>query len=286
MLKRLIGSCVKSSNLCYRNIKNISLFQNIPKRSAFFSFKQDEDKKPKKFDQNEDELSSLKNIAHLISQVKENNKKLEPLLPEKDIHDQDKLTVVLEMDEVLLFVFYPDEYEGYLQSPLRDYDYLLEFKKYDTFLSVYKREYLDQFLAYLKENTEAVLFCAGEKEYVDFVMDQIDPDKSVFKHRIYQEACSRIVYAEEDVYDFVKDLNRLGRDLSRTVLIDAKPFVFWPNPDNGLPIIEFGADKVEKDFELLNMIDVLEDLKKEKDVRVALNERYCIRQALEDSKML
>ena len=92
----------------------------------------------------------------------------------------------------------------------------------------------------------------------------------------------------------------MGRDLSRTVLIDAKPFVFWPNPDNGkcvkdmrnliwiigLPIIEFGADKVEKDFELLNMIDVLEDLKKEKDVRVALNERYCIRQALEDSKML
>jgi len=54
----------------------------------------------------------------------------------------------------------------------------------------------------------------------------------------------------------------------------------------GLPIIEFGADKVEKDFELLNMIDVLEDLRKEKDVRVALNERYCIRQALEDSKML
>jgi len=55
----------------------------------------------------------------------------------------------------------------------------------------------------------------------------------VFKHRIYQENCSRIVYAEEDVYDFVKDLNRLGRDLSRTVLVDAKPFVFWPNPDNG-----------------------------------------------------
>ena len=55
----------------------------------------------------------------------------------------------------------------------------------------------------------------------------------MFKHRIYQEGCSRIAYAEEDVYDFVKDLDRLGRDLSRTVLIDAKPFVFWANPDNG-----------------------------------------------------
>jgi len=119
MLKRVLGSCVKGSNLCLRNIKNKSLLQNLPKRSAFFSFKQDEDKNKKIFDQNEDELSSLKNIAHLITQAKENNKKLPPLLPEKDIHDQDKLTVVMEMDEVLLFVFYPDEYEGYLQSPLR-----------------------------------------------------------------------------------------------------------------------------------------------------------------------
>ena len=183
MLKRVLGSCVKGSNLCLRNIKNKSLLQNLPKRSAFFSFKQDEDKNKKIFDQNEDELSSLKNIAHLITQAKENNKKLPPLLPEKDIHDQDKLTVVMEMDEVLLFVFYPDEYEGYLQSPLRfiswhfqfstrirDYDYLLEFKKYDTFLSVYKREYLDRFLDYLKNNTEPILFTTGEKEYVDLVM--------------------------------------------------------------------------------------------------------------------
>ncbi len=53
---------------------------------------------------------------------------------------------------------------------IRDYDYLLEFKKYDTFLSVYKREYLDRFLDYLKNNTEAILYTTGEKEYVDLVM--------------------------------------------------------------------------------------------------------------------
>jgi len=282
MLKRLVQSCQRNSNVYFQRNNDKSLLTNISKRSAFFGFKQNEEKENVK----EDEISSLKNIAHLIGQIKENNKKLPPLLPQKDIKDHDKLTVVMEMDEVLLYVFYPDEHEGYLQSPLRDYDHLLEFKKYDTYLSIYKREYLDDFMAYLKENTEPVLFCTGEQEYIDLVMSVIDKDRQVFKHRIYQDGCSRIAYAEEDVYDFVKDLDRLGRDLSKTVLIDAKPFVFWANPDNAVPIIEFGADKVEKDFELLNMIDLLEELRKEEDVRPVLNEKFFIKQALEESKMI
>lgn len=53
-----------------------------------------------------------------------------------------------------------------------------------------------------------------------------------------------------------------------------------------MPILEFVADKLEKDEELLNLIDTLEELKNEKDVRPVLRERFCIRQALEESKML
>jgi len=46
-----------------------------------------------------------------------------------------------------------------------------------------------------------------------------------------------VEYKEEEYYDFVKDLDRLGRDLARTVLVDAKPFCFWANPDNGTNFI-------------------------------------------------
>jgi TFIIF-interacting CTD phosphatase-like protein len=53
-----------------------------------------------------------------------------------------------------------------------------------------------------------------------------------------------------------------------------------------IPVLEFTADKVEKDQELLNLIDTLEELRELKDVRQYLNERYCIKQALEDSKMI
>ena len=50
--------------------------------------------------------------------------------------------------------------------------------------------------------------------------------------------------------------------------------------------MEFIADKLEKDEELLTLIDVLEEIKNEKDVRPFLRDRFCIRQALQDSKMI
>ncbi len=115
MLKGLFQSCKRYPARQLELTKKKVLLSNLIKRSAFFSFKNEE---PQKNTQ-EDEISSLKNISHLIKQIKEQNKKLPPLLPQKDIKDQDKLTVVMEMDEVLLYIFYPDEHEGYLQSPLR-----------------------------------------------------------------------------------------------------------------------------------------------------------------------
>jgi CTD small phosphatase-like protein 2 len=115
MLKRIARSCHRNYNFISQVHKN-KFLPNILKRSAFFNFKQKEDEAKKN---QEEDIQNMKNIAHLIKQVKENNKKLPTLLPQKDIKDQDKLTVVLEMDEVLLFCFYPDEFEGYLQSPLR-----------------------------------------------------------------------------------------------------------------------------------------------------------------------
>ena len=40
----------------------------------------------------------------------------------------------------------------------------------------------------------------------------------------------------------MKDLNLLGRDLSRVIYIDSKPMSFWLQPENGLCVSEFKAD--------------------------------------------
>lgn len=79
------------------------------------------------------------------------------------------------------------------------------------------------------------------------IKDVVDP-KKVFKHRLYQDSCDKVILEEENIDDFVKDLDRLNRDLKRTIYVDCKAITFWPNPDNGeilnlgVPVLDFFAD--------------------------------------------
>lgn len=114
MFKRLGRICPSNLTQSFQQSQKVTL-TNIIQRSVFFSFKTEEEKKKKK----EEDITDLKDISYLIKKIKEANQKLPPLLPEKSPADKDKLTVVMEMDEVLVYSFYPDEHEGYLQAPLR-----------------------------------------------------------------------------------------------------------------------------------------------------------------------
>lgn len=67
----------------------------------------------------EDDFGNSVNLKFIIADLKAKNKEKEPLLPPKDPKLENKLTVLIEMDEVLVHVFSPDEHEGYLLSPLR-----------------------------------------------------------------------------------------------------------------------------------------------------------------------
>jgi TFIIF-interacting CTD phosphatase-like protein len=70
------------------------------------------------------------------------------------------------------------------------------------------------------------------------MQDTVDPS-GVFKHRLYQNSCNKVILEEENIDDFVKDLGRLGRDLNRVIYIDCKAFTFWVNPNNGTKFILF-----------------------------------------------
>lgn len=117
-------------------------------------------------------------------------------------------------------------------------------------------------------------------------MKVVDP-KNSFKHIICQEeGCTRIAHENENIDDYFKDLNLMNRDLSRAVYIDSKPFQFWSHPDNGVAVEEYMGDGTRDDKELLNLIEFLEEIKNENDVRDVLTEKFGIRAALEESKML
>ena len=86
---------------------------NKQQRSFFWSKK--EKAQP---EENNEEEKSWQNISYLIEKMKEDNKRRPRLLPPKSAEDKDKLTVVVEMDEVLVYIFAPDEHEAYMSQPM------------------------------------------------------------------------------------------------------------------------------------------------------------------------
>lgn len=65
----------------------------------------------------------------------------------------------------------------------------------------------------------------------------IDPDNT-FVHILTNEDCDKIIYQPEDMDEYVKDLERLNRNMKKLVYIDSQPISFWTAPDNGKIFIE------------------------------------------------
>ncbi len=64
-------------------------------------------------------------------------------------------------------------------------------------------------------------------QYADWVLDQIDKEKHI-SYRMYRQHA--LPYGPI----FVKDLSRIGRDLSRTIIVDNVAENFQLQPDNGI----------------------------------------------------
>ena len=66
--------------------------------------------------------------------------------------------------------------------------------------------------------------------YLELILTNNTPDRRLIHHRLFRDACLCVEG------NFLKDLNVLGRDLSRTVLVDNSPHAFGYQVDNGIPI--------------------------------------------------
>lgn len=75
-------------------------------------------------------------------------------------------------------------------------------------------------------NVEIVIFTAATQDYADWVIDQIDTENLVH-HRLYRQ------HALPWGPIFIKDLNKLGRVLEKTMIIDNVPENFMLQPDYG-----------------------------------------------------
>lgn len=122
---------------------------------------------------------------------------------------------------------------------------------------VLKRPHVDEFLQKMGEMFECVLFTASLAKYADPVADLLD-QWGVFRARLFRESC---VFHRGN---YVKDLSRLGRELSKVIIIDNSPASYIFHPENAVPVQSWFDDMT--DTELLDLIPLFEGLSKEEDV--------------------
>jgi len=166
-----------------------------------------------------------------------------PYLPEKSV-DASEYTLVLDLDETLVHYYENDDEGGNFRI----------------------RPFALQFLKEMSDLYEVVIFTAAAQDYADWVLDSIDPD-GLITHRLYRQHCTPRGTV------FTKDLTRIGRDLSKCLIIDNVAENFQIHPDNGIFILSWFDDM--EDTVLEEMAPLLKELvrAKVKDVRVALK-RY------------
>lgn len=117
---------------------------------------------------------------------------------------------------------------------------------------VRKRPNTDYFLQEVSQHFEVIAFTAGYKRYANRILDYLDPEGTIFSHRLYRDSC----YIKDRKY--IKNLNALGRDLNKTILVDNSIEALGFQLDNGVLIKSWTSDPY--DDQLLLVLDVLSNL--------------------------
>ena len=176
-----------------------------------------------------------------------------PYLPPKDVKDIREYCLVLDLDETLVH---------YIEEENQDHAYVKVRMGAETFINI------------LSDFCEIVIFTASTQYYANIVIDGLDC-KDKIDYKLYRQHTDLIDGTN------VKDLSKLGRNLSKVIIVDNIEENYKLQPNNGLNISDFEGDENDNELILL-MQDLLNIVKKQnldvrnelEAVRINMQKRY------------
>eukprot|EP00884_Botryococcus_braunii_P006431 jgi/Botrbrau1/1578/Bobra.0185s0002.1 len=180
------------------------------------------------------------------------------LLPRQTRRNRRK-TLVLDLDETLVHSTLDSE-------DVPDFTFPVNFNNREHVVSVKQRPHLHTFLERVADLFEVVVFTASQKIYAEQLLNILDPERRLIRHRVFRDSCVLVDG------NYLKDLTVLGRELAHTVIVDNSPQAFGFQLENGIPIESWYDD--DEDAELLRLLPFLESLVNVDDVRPLVKETY------------
>jgi len=196
----------------------------------------------KKVENNFHDFSSNKSLLRTI--VDENPlqedifkhlvRKAKTKIPDKIENKKNKISLFLPVDDILVYTYIPDENFGMSDIPKhKDYDFRLELPEYKTFAYVFLRDNFAEFMDFISENFEPILYSTAERNYIDKLLNVID-SSNVFSIKLYQQDCHLYKDTTQNYLEYIKDINLFtNRNLKQKVLLDSSAFNYLLSPDNG-----------------------------------------------------
>lgn len=207
-------------------------------------------------DEEDEVFNPFRFIKNIPSQSQHSRPQLRDIPPKT--RSTPEATLVVDLEETLMFssLNVIDEAEYTFHTAFQDHQY----KVY-----MILRPHVKEFLQAMSKIYELFVYTCAKKQYAEKILNILDPDRKLFRHRLYQDDCACVLG------HYIKDLSILGRDLAKTVVLDNAPHTYPYHLMNTIPIKSWSGES--DDRELQKLIPSMEKLSAAEDFREVLKKR-------------